>query len=182
MRSKAGWSINRDLKQMCDQGTFRSDLYFRLNAITLHVPPWRDRRDDIPSLVAFFLRNHGFSRRIDKSVAPAAMRALVGYDWPGNVRELRNVIERAVIMSGETREIRPEHLGLPESMAAATGSTRLAFDHEPTLDELKRAYLAQLMERYAGNRAQIARVLGASERNTYRLIDRYGLDPSTMPS
>ncbi|MDP6709626.1 MAG: sigma-54-dependent Fis family transcriptional regulator, partial [Alphaproteobacteria bacterium] len=136
----------------------------------------RERREDIPDLVHFFLANHDFSRRIAKRVGAAALSALVSYAWPGNVRELKNVVERAIIMSGEAAEIGPEHLGPLDDKPACASVVAFSFDHEPTLEELKKAYVAQLHDRHAGHRANIAKALGASERNTYRLIKRYGLE------
>ena len=101
------------------------------------------------------------------------MRLLVKYDWPGNVRELRNVIERAIILSGEGRQIRREHFAIARNGLDLPHKTLLDFDHEPTLKEIENRYLRLLLDRYAGHRAQVAKALGVSERNTYRLIQKY---------
>lgn len=98
----------------------------------------------------------------------------VAYDWPGNVRELRNVVERAMILSGHRPEIRPDHLTFG-AVGATPAAITLAFDHDPSLEEIERVYLKKMLEKYSGYRAQVARVLGISERNLYRLIRKYGL-------
>ena len=109
-------ATNRDLGDLARQGTFRADLYYRLSAFVVMVPPLRERRDDIPVLARHFLANHDFSRRVRKELSRGAERLLVGYDWPGNVRELRNVMERAIILSGNEPLIRSSHLGLARRM------------------------------------------------------------------
>jgi len=168
-------ATNRDLEAMSQGGTFRSDLFYRLSAFIVEVPPLRERRDDIPALVEHFVSNHNFSRRISKKVNPEAMRNMVAYDWPGNIRELKNVVERAIILSRESSEIRPAHLGQCTSSMSQGHAINIAFDHEPTLDEIQRSYLAMVMQRHAGHRSQVAQTLGISERNVYRLIEKYGL-------
>lgn len=166
-------ATNADLMGLSRDGSFRPDLYYRLNAFGVHVPPLRERREDVPELVDHFIKNHSFSRRVDKVVAPAAMRLLMNYDWPGNVRELRNVIERAIILSGDGRQIRREHFAIMRSGPELSNKTTLKFDHEPTLEEIEGSYLRLLLDRYSGHRARVAKALGVSERNTYRLIQRY---------
>lgn len=168
-------ATNRDLEQMSREGGFRSDLFYRLSAFVVKVPPLRERRDDIPALVKFFVRNHDFSRRIDKRVTEEAMRRLVAYDWPGNIRELKNAVERGIILSRDARSIRPEHLGQCSTLAGQERMINLAFDHEPTLDEIQQSYLTVVMQRHSGHRSRVARTLGISERNVYRLIEKYDL-------
>ena len=108
------------------------------------------------------------------------MRALMEHDWPGNIRELRNVVERATITSGDSGIIGQEHLGL--STVSTKIGVELKFDHEPTIDELRRTYLAQLLEQHSGHRGHIASILGVSERNIYRLVKRLGLDHRELDS
>ncbi len=164
-------ATNRDLGRLSREGAFRSDLFFRINSFVITIPPLRERRDDIPLLARHFIAQLGRGR--DKILSAEAEDMLIGYSWPGNVRELRNMVERALILSGRSPEIRGEHL--------AFGHTRprrglvLDFDHEPTLEEIERDYLARMLARYGGNRARAAAALGISERNAYRLIDKYGL-------
>lgn len=170
-------ATNHDLREMTATGRFRKDLFYRLNAFVISVPPLRSRREDIPSLARHFLDNHDFSRRLEIEIAPDAEKALLSYDWPGNVRELRNVIERAIILSGQEGLITADHLGLSQPAVARGGdvTVNLSFDHEPTLEELKIAYISNLYRKYSGHRSQIADSLGISERNVYRMIKRYDL-------
>jgi DNA-binding NtrC family response regulator len=168
-------ATNRDLKAMSKEGSFRSDLFYRLNAFVVDVPPLRERCDDIPALVDHFVSNHDFSRRIDKKVNAEAMRSLVAYDWPGNIRELKNVIERAIILSRDSAEIGREHLGHCGAQNTRGPMVNLTFDHEPTLEEIQKNYLGMVMQRHLGHRSLVARTLGISERNVYRLIEKYGL-------
>jgi DNA-binding NtrC family response regulator len=119
-----------------------------------------------------------------KRVSAAAMQQLLEYDWPGNVRELRNVIERAIILSGNRLKIEPEHLnlsrrpppptpGLPDGAAGVT----LTFAHEPTLAEIEQRYVQLLLDRHRGSRAELARVLGIGERTLYRLLANLKAEP-----
>jgi DNA-binding NtrC family response regulator len=172
-------ATNRNLEAMSQKGTFRADLYYRLGAFLIDVPPLRERRKDIPGLVEHFILNHDFSRRINKSVTGTAMKRLIAYDWPGNIRELKNVVERAMILSGERRIIGPEHLAFHGETNAAEIGFALKFDHEPTLSEIEQVYFRLLMERYSGNRAMIAKRMGISERSVYRLVDKYGADDAS---
>ena len=166
-------ATNRNLSELAAAGGFRNDLYYRLAAFVITVPPLRDRQEDIELLANHFLVARDFARRAEKRLTKAACDALAKYHWPGNVRELRNVMERAILVSGDETEIRPEHLGLPSVMKRMPRKVELLFDSEPTLEELKKAYFMQLMETYGGHRAKVANILGISERNTYRLINRY---------
>ncbi|CAA6603010.1 Acetoacetate metabolism regulatory protein AtoC [Rhodospirillaceae bacterium LM-1] len=176
-------ATNRDLSQMATSGQFRSDLFYRLNAFVITVPPLRDRQGDIASLASHFISNHDFSRRVEKMLAPTALSRLEAYSWPGNIRELKNVVERAIILSGNSPVIDERHLALPSDLGPMPSASIqptangffLGLGQEPTLEDIKKAYLADLLERHAGHRARVARVLGISERNTYRLIQKFGL-------
>ncbi len=167
-------ATNRDLALRSKAGLFRADLYYRLSAFTLRIPPLRERLQDVPDLVEHFLTRRRFNRSIEKRVAPEALRRLMDYAYPGNIRELRNMVERAVILSGEDAEIRPEHFVFENDALTRPGFT-LSFEAEPTLEEIERQYLEFLIKKYAGHRGRIAQILGVSERNIYRLLDRYGL-------
>ncbi|MCB1832811.1 MAG: sigma-54-dependent Fis family transcriptional regulator [Geminicoccaceae bacterium] len=168
-------ATNRDLKSFSEAGKFRRDLYFRLAAFVIHVPPLRNRTDDIPLLAEHFLENRAFLRQVHKRFNAGALAALVAHDWPGNVRELRNVVERAIIVSGNAREITARHLSLETGTPGSLPHTDFWRD-EPTLEELKRDYLVHLMEKHDGHRGRVAAILGISERNTYRLIKRYEIN------
>jgi len=171
-------ATNRDLEAMSREGGFRADLYFRLNAFSIQVPPLRERREDIPALANHFLRNHNFSTRVDKTLSASAIRALVAYDWTGNIRELKNMVERAIILSGERSQIRPEHFTFSRSNTPQEAAVNLCFDHDPSLEELEACYLTPQLKKYSGRRAKVAEVMGISERSVYRMIKRYGLDES----
>ena len=175
-------ATNCDLEKASRSGSFRSDLFYRLSAFTVAVPPLRARREDIPDIVEHFLRNRKFSRRINTKVTQSAMRSLMAYDWPGNVRELKNVIERALILSQQTRKIRPEHLAPILNDSELQGSLTLTFDHEPSLAEIEEKYLQMLLTKYSGHRLLIAKRLGVSERNIYRMIDKHGLKADACQS
>ncbi len=169
-------ATNRDLESMAKENEFRADLFYRLSAFSIKVPPLRERREDIPDLVEHFIDYHDFSRRISKKLSPSALHTLGAYDWPGNVRELRNVVERAIILSADDPTIQPEHLGLPQGRAGNAAPVSFSFDHEPTLEEIKMSYLKTLLDKYRGHRSGLASALGVSERNVYRMIKKYKLD------
>jgi len=172
-------ATNRDLDGMAQRGEFRQDLLYRLNAFVVTVAALRERRADIAPLVRHFLANPGFSKRIIKRVSEAAMQQLLDYDWPGNVRELRNVVERAIILSGNKLKIDSEHLTLPQStVRPSTNGVTLTFDHEPTLAEIEQRYLQLILTRHPGSRAVVARVLGIGERTLYRLLADLKVDPA----
>jgi len=169
-------ATNRNLQDMVEDGNFRADLYYRLNGFDLLVPPLRERRDDIPALAEHFIRNHRFSRRIEKRLSGPAVRRLVAYDWPGNIRELKNVIERAIILSRDKPVVGPEHLAFGSTHQRNNAMVTLAFDHNPTLDELESEYLAFQLKKFSGRRAEVANTLGISERSIYRMIKRFNLE------
>jgi two-component system NtrC family response regulator len=173
-------ATNRDLAALSRQGGFRSDLFYRLSAFLLSVPPLRERRPDVAEIARHFIRNHSFSRRIEKVLSAGAVTRLEDYDWPGNIRELKNVVERAIILSGESAAIGVEHLAIaavPAIEASRVAAAPVDLTAEPSLEEVKRQYLKLLLDRYDGHRGKVARVLGISERNTYRLISKFDLGP-----
>ncbi|MCG7872618.1 MAG: sigma-54 dependent transcriptional regulator [Candidatus Thiodiazotropha lotti] len=172
-------ATNRDLETMSAEGNFRSDLFFRLNAFNIIIPPLRDRRDDIPELAAHFVSNHNFSTRVIKNLSSSAIRSLVSYDWPGNIRELKNVIERAIILSGDRQIIKPEHFSFSRILGKSEGVVTLSFDHDPSMEELEAHYLSYQLKKYSGRRGKVAEVMGISERSIYRMIKRYELDENS---
>jgi DNA-binding NtrC family response regulator len=167
-------ATNKALEDEQKAGRFREDLYYRLNVVTVVLPPLRERREDVRELVEHFLstRQLGPLRyRID----PEAVQALVEYDWPGNVRELANVIERAQILA-------VDHLitldDLPEALVEAAGEAPAgAPAADPRhLREIERRHVEQVLQQEKGNKVQAARALGISRRALYRLIDKYRLE------
>ncbi len=167
-------ATNRDLEEEMRRSAFRSDLYYRLNVISLHMPPLRDREDDIPLLAEHFLaqlRGDGPPLEIDEE----ALARLRAYDWPGNVRELENALERAGVLAGGKR-IGVEHL--PDRVIDPP-APRLVDDRgtgNPTLDTVERAYVLWVLESEGGNKARAAEVLGIDPSTLYRKLNRYGVE------
>ncbi len=156
-----------DLAPAVAEGRFRSEFYYLLNAFCLRVPALADRKGDIADLATYFLRG------THKALSDSALSALMAYAWPGNIRELKNVIEHALIMSDSSPLIEPTHL-LIGTGPVGDGQVqyRLSYDYEPTLQQLRDDYIAQLLERHGGNRSKVAHALGISERNLYRILSK----------
>lgn len=166
-------ATNRNLEEMAANGDFRQDLLYRLNTFIIHVAPLRERMEDIPLLAQYFLTNPGHTRQNNKRLSEAALQKLMEYKWPGNVRELRNIIERAIILAGNKSIIDPSCLTLPKMLdndSDNINGVELTFDYEPTLAEIEQHYMKLLLDRYQGNRAEVAGVLGISQRTLYRLL------------
>jgi two-component system, NtrC family, response regulator AtoC len=187
-------ATNRDLEAAYKAGTFRKDLYFRLNVVTLHVPALRERRSDIPMLVNWFCER--YAPGSDLRVSSAAMKALMQYDWPGNVRELENCVERAVAL-GNGRII--DLSDLPPTIAAsaplapfpaeatsslvselaAGGRVASAPPTSTDLEDIERATIQRVFEQVKGDKALAGRMLGISRATLYRKLKRYNI---TMPT
>ena len=172
-------ATNRLLANEVAAGTFRQDLYYRLNVVEIGLPPLRDRRDDIPYLTAAFIKE--FAARFGKplgGVSPSAERLLHDAPWPGNVRELRNVIERACMLSDGTilheRELLSVLGGAARCPAAAAARTASVPDLEEG-PELNREVVEQALQQVGGNRSAAARILRISRRALYRRLDSFGL-------
>jgi DNA-binding NtrC family response regulator len=166
-------ATNRDLEQEMRRGAFRSDLYYRLNVISLHMPPLRDRPDDVPLLADHFLARLGDDGAPVPITDPALAR-LADYDWPGNVRELENALERAAVLSGG-QTIDVEHL---PARVVDPPAPALAGDRpggNPTLDVIERAYVLWVLQAEGGNKARAAEVLGIDPSTLYRKLNRYGV-------
>jgi two-component system, NtrC family, response regulator HydG len=167
-------ATNRDLRAEVAAGRFRSDLFYRLNVVEIHIPPLRERREDIPYLTAAFVRSS--TERLSKSIAgltPAAERALVGYPWNGNVRELRNVIERACIVAeGEFITEREIVTALPVD---APAMSPLAPERVERLSTMEREHIQRALEQAGGNKKAAAQMLGVSRRALYRRLERLEL-------
>ena len=161
-------ATNRPLETRVKDGQFREDLFYRLNVIPIHIPPLRERRDDIMPLARHFVldANTRFHKSI-KGFTPEAERLMANYQWPGNVREVRNLIERLVIL-GSSDSIEPQHL--PVQFAAQARQpvvTESSGDEPRTLAEVERAYIGQIMQRVESNKSKAAKILGIS-RQTLR--------------
>jgi DNA-binding NtrC family response regulator len=166
-------ATNRDLEEDIKAGRFREDLFFRLNVVTILVPPLRERVDDIPPLVEYFLRVHAPKGGKPKKISPKAMRTVMAYEWPGNVRELENAVQRAVVLSrGET--IFPEHL--PARVRAAGDEGSESESGGRTMREVERDAIERTLRETDGNRTHAARILGISRRTLQNKIKEYGID------
>ena len=163
-------ATNADLREEVRQGRFREDLLFRLNTVEIHLPPLRERREDVSGLARHFLERH--ARRYRKTLEgfdEEALQGLLGHAWPGNVRELDHVVERAVLLARE-RLVRATDLGL----RAAADATAPPLEHL-TLDEVERLLIQRALQRHSGNVSDAARTLGLSRSALYRRLERHGL-------
>src|SRR2546425_312159 len=163
-------ATNQDLRKLVEDDRFREDLYYRLNSVTIRVPPLRERREDLPLLAQHFLRKYApESGKAILGFAPGTLELPAAYPWPGNVRQLQHVVERAVALSSSgmiladdlPTEIRAETLAPPE-----LPKTRM------TLDELKRWYVNRALEETGGNKVRAAELLGIDRRTLYRILER----------
>ncbi|HEY7791475.1 MAG TPA: sigma 54-interacting transcriptional regulator [Vicinamibacterales bacterium] len=179
-------ATNADLEQRVAEGTFREDLYYRLSVIRIHVPPLRDRREEIPHLATFFLREScDRLNKPDVRLSPGALQLIAQYWWPGNVRQLRNEIQRAVAMSAPGDTLSPEHLS-PElsgvidadAIAAAppsSGGRRRSANLASAVSQVERDLIQSTLTRHGGNISQTARELGLTRRGLYLKLKRLGV-------
>jgi DNA-binding NtrC family response regulator len=173
-------ATNRELEDEVKAGRFREDLYFRINVVTIRLPPLRERPSDIPLLTEHFLAKYAArERREDAGVAPKVSGLLARYAWPGNVRELENVIERALALAKDG-VILPSDL--PPEIAQEEGATTSTapagpgalVDDRPTLAELERRYIELILRETGGNKKRAAEILGIDRRTLYRTLEREG--------
>jgi two-component system response regulator HydG len=171
-------ATNKDLEEEIGKGRFRDDLYFRINVVTLKVPPLRSRREDILLLADFFLKKYTTeNRHLVKGFVPRATDLLMRYEWPGNVRELENVVERAVIMArGDmiTPDDFPETLLSPENDEQASPVDPRA---GRSLKEVEKEMILRTLEMTGGNRTHASGILGISRRTLQLKLKEYGINP-----
>ena len=169
-------ATNRDLEAAYRQGTFRKDLYFRLNVVTVHLPALRDRRSDIPMLVHHFLDRYAPGSHLQ--VTPGAMKSLLQYDWPGNIRELENCIARAVTL-GDHHVIDvadlPPAIRSESSETAGTTETDAASLSTTALAEMERMTILRVFEQAHGDKSLAGKMLGISRATLYRKLKRYNI-------
>jgi two-component system response regulator HydG len=184
IRARIVAATNRDLAAMVEKGTFRKDLFYRLNVVSLRLPPLRDRKQDIPLLIAHFLDR--ISRDQDRKFAldDEALRTMMRYEWPGNVRELENAMEKAcALISGPTIALgdlptQLQRQGLEaQRMSAATGEAPDA-PAVKTLAELERSAILSAIHMLKGDKLQAARMLGIGKTTLYRKLKEYGIADS----
>jgi transcriptional regulator with PAS, ATPase and Fis domain len=170
-------ATNRELEDEVKAGRFREDLYFRINVVTVRLPPLRERPSDIALLVDHFLAKYAArERRADAGLAPEAMLALERYPWPGNVRELENVIERALALSKDgvvlSSDLPPELSDAAATPGSAAPGDGHLYADRPTLAELERRYIELVLKETGGNKKRAAEVLGIDRRTLYRTLER----------
>lgn len=159
-------ATNRDLKKMVKEGTFREDLFYRLNVVNINVPPLRERKDDIPLLVDFFIQKYctSMSRNL-VSVDQSAVKRLLEYDFPGNVRELENIVERALVV-GNGKEIKVKDLPLSREIPA---------EKTESLDDLEKLHIQKILEKYSWNISRAAKALKVDRVTLYNKIRKFDL-------
>lgn len=174
-------ATNRNLKEMVELGTFREDLYYRLNVINIRVPPLRERKEDLPYLTDYFLQKiaeqtPGSQKKV---LNKRAMEKLYDYAWPGNVRELQNEIERLCVLSGEEGKLMAEHLS-PKILEAGekhkVQGSRLQGKLKDALEELERDMIREGLRRTGWNKSKLAKELGISRAGLIMKVEKYGLD------
>jgi two-component system response regulator AtoC len=166
-------TTNRNLKESIEAGDFREDLYYRLNVVPITLPPLKDRKDDIQALAQHFLRR--YSSQNDKEVtevAPDAMEKLLAYDWPGNIRELENVIERGVVMTGDSL-LRAGHLLMEGSVQPGRPFIPAAGSAPGPLRDVEKAHIIKTLEAMENNRSKPADILGISIRTLRNKLHEY---------
>ena len=173
-------ATSRELEAEVRTGRFRADLFYRVNVVKIHLPPLRERREDIPELVRHFIGV--FNKRLELKIAgvtPAAMRLLMDYPWPGNVRELENVVERAMVLAEGTQvdvaHLPPSVLSR-ETLAAGNGNDDLDLSVKRRTEALERVLIERALKQTNGNRTRAARLLDLSHRALLYKIKEYGLE------
>jgi DNA-binding NtrC family response regulator len=172
---------NRNLEDEVRKGHFRDDLFYRLNVVPIHLPPLRERREDIPLLIEHFVTTFSTEYKVEpKKIAPEALDKLVSYSWPGNIRELQNVIERVFALS------QSDEITLADLPGPITGFEMRQLDfHElaelPTLEEMERSLIGTALRKSQGNKNEAARLLAIDRQRLYRKIEKYGLDKTIPP-
>jgi DNA-binding NtrC family response regulator len=163
---------NVDLDAAVKAGRFRQDLFYRLNVISIRVPPLRERKQDLSKLIQHYLKQYSakHARKVERATQPA-LAILQAYDYPGNARELANIVERAVIVANGKSVDEPE---LPAGLKAAV-SAQQRKDQPLSLAQLEAAYISEMLAATGGNKTECARILGISRKNLYEKIARYHL-------
>jgi DNA-binding NtrC family response regulator len=168
-------ATNRDLRALIAAGSFREDLFYRLNVITVVIPPLRERAGDVMELARHFLQKYGRRRSCAaRDFTPEALAALAAYRWPGNVRELENVVERAVILcDGDL--IGPEDLAVPSPVVAAPSPGASAGAGPVALEDLEREHILRVLREAGGNQSRASQLLGIDRKTLYLKLRKYGL-------
>ncbi len=175
LRARIIAATNRDLENSIRGGTFRQDLYFRLNVVQIKLPPLRDRKTDIPLLVSSFLEKFADQDHAPRTITEDAMRQLLAYDWPGNVRELENAVERAVALGpGPIVQM----ADLPSNLQNASRSRAVDDDEIVPLDLMERRAIFRALQETSGDKLAAAKLLGIGKTTLYRKLNQYEKQPS----
>jgi two-component system response regulator HydG len=172
-------ATNSNLEEAIEKGTFRSDLYHRLKVVTIRLPTLRQRSQDIPILIDYFIKQFAseHAKQI-RGVSPAARRKLLTYEWPGNVRQLRNVVESMIVVDYDGLldvDDLPEELAGPPESPGETPTDTLSHLVGKPLDEIEKQFISETLRLAGGNREEAAKMLEIGERTLYRKIKEYGL-------
>jgi transcriptional regulator with GAF, ATPase, and Fis domain len=174
-------ATNKNLMEMVKQGTFREDLYYRLNVFSIYLPPLRERKEDIPLLAAHFLE--GMENPV--KLSPQSLQILTAYSWSGNIRELKNALERATVLT-DTGIIEPQHLALqinsdlPSQVLQSSESTPSSIDER--LEEIEKGLIIEALSRSGGVQVKAAEILGINQRSLWHRIKKLGIDVETLKS
>jgi DNA-binding NtrC family response regulator len=174
-------ATSRDIRKMVEEGTFREDLYYRLNVVTINLPPLRQRPDDIPVLVEHFLKEINTQKHTaPKRISPEVMRRLMGYRWPGNVRELRNALERMMVLADGELLVESD---LPDEIRESAINAAVPKDLPTglTMEELEKLAISKALEACKGNRTHAAQRLNISVRTLQRKLRQYELERKIHP-
>jgi DNA-binding NtrC family response regulator len=175
-------ATNKDLDGLVKTGAFREDLYYRLKVVTIHLPPLRERPEDIDTLAQMFIRRYSrIARKPITAISQEAIERLRKYSWPGNIRQLENAIEQAVVLSNQSmltlddlpREVRDD---LPPSYDSAIDE-QSPFSDTPSLEEIKKRYVLYVMKQSRGNMSRTAKILDIDRRSLYRMLARWNIEP-----
>jgi DNA-binding NtrC family response regulator len=172
-------ATNRDLRAALEEGTFREDLYYRLNVVPLNIPPLRERKEDIPFLAEHFVRKLAVETgSTADSISEGAIKRLIEYPWPGNVRELENVIERSLVLAAGKR-LEAADIRLEANPRARESATDSFLPDGMTLDEHERAIIREALRRADGNKSQAARLLGVTRNALRYRLSQMGMEDKT---
>ncbi len=184
MNARVLAATNRDLKAMVERGTFRKDLYFRLNVVNLKIPPLRNRREDIPLLAMHVLERLERESGVARSFSEETLRVMQAYDWPGNVRELENAVERACALSSgpvvhladlptQLQDFRRH--SEPQELEAADGHPRHDGSAIVSIAEMEKKAILGTIRKLKGDKLMAARLLGIGKTTLYRKLKEYGI-------
>ncbi|GAX59156.1 response regulator [Candidatus Scalindua japonica] len=179
-------ATNKDLKKLSEEGSFRNDLYYRLNVVPIQLPPLRERREDIPLLVSHFIEKYNKSFKKDiKSISPNALTILMSYYWPGNVRELENLVERAVIMMkgdiiNEVDLLIPTNKQQEEGLKGLYDGRITDSSLEEFLSHCEETYITKLLKRYKGRIDSSAKISGIDSKTLYRKMKKYDINKDSF--